>query len=278
MLLDRSDPSSESSLRPQKRVFGTARVLCGGRIISPKDGHHSLLLAGVVLFPVIVFLVSVVPSDEIFSYVIVGTLGLLDVVSLLLSTTLDPGVILPQPPDPNRQPQVVQVNGHPVECKICTTCNVLRPPRSSHCSVCDWCVEEYDHHCGVVGSCVARRTFRFFTFFLDLSTALAAYIVVRSIIELTRMNLDALSTTNGGRWKIVATFGCVVYCGIGGLCVFGQASFYTYLGCCNLTQKELHRREPFNPYHRGILTNVWLRFVQPLSDSRLTRIDVAECV
>lgn len=79
------------------------------------------------------------------------------------------------------------INSHFLRLKFCKTClnfydfreklyigEIYKPPRCTHCQFCNNCIELFDHHCPWIGTCVGKRNYKFFYFFL---TTLIIYIV-----------------------------------------------------------------------------------------------------
>ena len=76
-------------------------------------------------------------------------------------------------------PEGVKVN----RIKFCMTCNIYRPPRTSHCDVCGVCIEKLDHHCPWLGTCIGKRNYKeFYMFLLSLFVALVVVFVMCVII------------------------------------------------------------------------------------------------
>jgi len=49
---------------------------------------------------------------------------------------------------------------------LCEKCELVVPPRSWHCDVCNVCMLKRDHHCMFAGNCVGYKNQRYFMIFL----------------------------------------------------------------------------------------------------------------
>ncbi|KAJ0003049.1 hypothetical protein NQD34_008198 [Periophthalmus magnuspinnatus] len=60
--------------------------------------------------------------------------------------------------------------------RFCDRCQVLKPDRCHHCSVCETCVLKMDHHCPWVNNCVGFSNYKFFLLFLSYSMFYCVFI------------------------------------------------------------------------------------------------------
>ncbi|KAM7269735.1 hypothetical protein ACFE04_025232 [Oxalis oulophora] len=169
---------------------GNNKFCLGGRIIFGPDARSLFLTVSLILIPVILFCAFVAKRlinefDHNRGIIIVAVLML-----LLITSGRDPGIIPRNlhPPDPDdgegssismdwpgshtNGPSIpptkdVMVNGIIVKVKYCQTCMLYRPPRCSHCSICNNCVERFDHHCPWVGQCIGKTTYENFRYRYD---------------------------------------------------------------------------------------------------------------
>ncbi|XP_035039797.2 palmitoyltransferase ZDHHC8B [Hippoglossus stenolepis] len=162
----------------------------------------------------------------------------------------------------------VDVRGVQVRMKWCASCHFYRPPRCSHCSVCDHCVEDFDHHCPWVNNCIGRRNYRyFFLFLLSLTVHMICIFTFGLIYVLQHME---------ELWKLHCTVTLVVI-SISGLFlipVLGLTGFHLYLVSRGRTTNEQVTGKfqgGVNPFTRGCCNNLEYLVCSPISPKYTAR-------
>jgi hypothetical protein len=202
-------------------------------------------------------------------------------VKLLLATAFsDPGIMPRQKDfteiyDPRTQtyrsrmpPRYFDIilRGVPFKVKYCTTCNIYRPPRTTHCAVCENCIERFDHHCPWIGNCIGKRNYWLFYSFVTSITILTSFVLATSIVEMAYLcqKYQDESGLSAGDAFVKALRDAplcaviIVYCGV--ICWFplGLWMYHNYLICTNQTTYEQikgnYSRSP-NPFNRGPVEN-----------------------
>ena len=126
---------------------------------------------------------------------------------------------------------IVQHRGTLIKLKFCKTCMLFRPPRTSHCSICDLCVEEFDHHCPWIGNCVGKRNYvNFFKFLLSMN-ALSFIGLGTSLSVASQYNKD-------GNKNIIVSVILSVLIFVVLLFIFGLLIFHIHLVIFGITTNE----------------------------------------
>ncbi|KAL0427271.1 UNVERIFIED_CONTAM: protein S-acyltransferase 24 [Sesamum latifolium] len=81
--------------------------------------------------------------------------------------------------------------------QLCVTCKIVRPRRSKHCSTCDRCVEQFDHHCPWVSTCIGKKNKWDFILFLVFEVLA---MLLTGAVALTRILTDPKAPSSFGAW------------------------------------------------------------------------------
>ncbi|KNC85575.1 hypothetical protein SARC_02233 [Sphaeroforma arctica JP610] len=195
--------------------------------------------------------------------VIAAVLVIYDFATLFKASMTDPGYIPREREDDSDDMaplyRALQIGSQTVQCKWCNTCNFYRPPRAVHCSVCDNCVENFDHHCPWVGNCIAKRNYGVFVTWLFLSVVYAFYIAALCAVKINDKYSSAgepgvhdLFSENWAEWTIIFYI-AVLMIPVGGLACLHITLLYRGLTTNEMINGKYDKR---SPYDRGACGNL----------------------
>ncbi|KAL8166872.1 hypothetical protein V2J09_008371 [Rumex salicifolius] len=290
----------------RQRVYqawkGSNNFLCCGRLIFGPDARSLLVTILLICVPVAIFCVFVAwhlrhhfaTRNAGYAIMVVAVVFTIHVLALLLLTSArDPGIVPrnTHPPEdelrydsivteggvrqtPTRQfPRTKEVilNGISVRVKYCETCMLYRPPRCSHCSICNNCVERFDHHCPWVGQCIGQRNYRYFFVFVSSSTLLCIYVFSISAYYIKVLMKDNHHTVWKAMKQSPASVILMAYCFVSLWFVGGLSAFHLYLISTNQTTYENFRYRTdsrHNIHNRGCMNNCTEVFCTEIKPSR----------
>ena len=150
--------------------------------------------------------------------------------------------------------------------KLCLTCNIARPFRSSHCSDCDNCTLRFDHHCPWIGGCVGKRNYIYFFLFLIILNIKNIFLMVFAIIHICMTYVktkDEEKTTKSWVSKkldsIIPSLFTIIFLTVIMIFTTGLILYHISLILYNRTTKEEIKKLIFekigNPYDKGKVRN-----------------------
>lgn len=238
---------------------GRSLLLCSGSCVcGPSEGIKTLVLStSLISIPSILYITFPGMALTTLSpaFPVVGAILMVaSIFFLYLSASTDPG-ILPRAVKDDASTTLYfpilhdfEVDGIVHRLKYCSSCHIYRSLRASHCSDCDNCVLDFDHHCPWVGTCIARRNYKWFVLFIYSSTILCLYVFATSIVQLLYANVrikpaDEQGTNVMEDFKFQPmSFILIVYTFLIAWSIGSLAVFHCILMCQGKTTREFIKK------------------------------------
>lgn len=159
--------------------------------------------------------------------------------------------------------------GYIREYKICDTCFIIRPLRSTHCGICDNCISRFDHHCPWIGTCVGKRNYPYFFMFLFLLNVFQLFTLGSCIAHIVIKTKD---NKKDGKFKnhinnqdsalvgdVIMSLYLIIYVLLTMVFTTGLLLYHIRITKNDMTTKEELKKlfkNPFgNPYEKSIIDN-----------------------
>ena len=261
------------------------------------------LLTGISLsIPVILFLLFNQKFLNIIIMILLIILYIFIIIILIIVSFNDPGIIRRFKYEDNiliaRKDIYLFQLGYIRKYKFCSTCSIMRPTRSTHCSDCNNCVEKFDHHCPWIGNCTGKRNYKYFFLFLVLINILSAFLIIISVIYIYKKvsliisknkNLPKIEQINNiisyALCDIIIFIYIIIYSIISLLFIVGLLFYHIKLIHNNITTKEdlknIWNHRFGNPFQRSKILN-WKNSLCPLTKKysilKILKKEINDCL
>ena len=264
------------------KKIGNNKILCGNRFIVGKKYHHIIFSILLLSLPTAIYISAMmiinIPSSIFFS-ILNFIIYILVFIFLLIGGCSDPGILERNNEYSfyeNRKSMIkMNIQGHMINVNYCYTCFHFRPPRTSHCAECDNCVQNFDHHCLWMGTCVGKRNYKYFYYILFL-TSLCALIQSLSCVGYIVNHFKHSDFKSINSKYIVITLAFVAFFDIMFIIffLFKLMWVHTSLLSKGLTfyehiKKKFFEAVKIKPYSRGTWNNIYYKLFRKVPKSKL---------
>ena len=96
------------------------------------------------------------------------------------------------------------VNGISIDLKVCKTCKIIRPPRSSHDRKTDRCVRRFDHYCPWIGNAVGEGNYVWFLAFVTTTCFTCLLFIGICLWHISHLSMRLYADSDDGAGGLVA--------------------------------------------------------------------------
>ena len=264
-----------------KKIYGKIIFWCNKFGITGRKFYHvffAFILISIPFIGLLVILIKIRENIPIhYQLVISSFFYIIEIVNMILGCCTDPGILPRQGQDfyytTNRPLNRKVINGQFIILTYCYSCSFYRPPRTSHCSVCDNCVERFDHHCIWLGTCIGKRNYRYFYCLIASLFISGIFQIICSVYYVAFESIKFRKKEDNSLLLIIG-LSSVAFYNILFLVFFLGKLFliHTYLVLKNITFYEHVKKKlniyPLNPFKK-YLFDVFKRFIFSLPTKSL---------
>ena len=255
--------STNSKEEISKKIYGRSKFWCNFFCISGPQ-YYNVFFAFILISLtqaclLLIFIKAYSQISILYQIIISFIFYIFELINMILGCCTDPGVLPRHPKDlyyiTNRPLLRQVINGHKIIVPFCYTCSMFRPPRTSHCSVCDNCVERFDHHCLWLGTCIGKRNYKYFYWFISSLFINQIFQIFSAIYYIVNQAKKIKNKEKNSLFIVIAYSGIVFYNILFIACFLGKLLFiHTTLVFKNFTFYEMVKKKleiyPLNPFRK----------------------------